>query len=63
MIITLASVLFRDDSGQDVVEYVLILLMLAIAATAALDLFGGEVDSAYQNAADEVNRVTGGGGG
>jgi len=53
--------LWSDESGQDLVEYVLILVLIALAATAALTLLGGEVNNAFSRAASQVGQQTGSG--
>jgi Flp pilus assembly pilin Flp len=40
-----------DDRGQDAVEYVLLVMMIALAITASLTMLATSVDTTYQNAA------------
>ena len=39
--------LWRDDSGQDTTEYVLLVLLVALATTAGMSLFGTEINEAF----------------
>lgn len=49
------NALWRDESGQDIVEYVLILVLIAIAAVATLQTLGNDVNNAFDNAASTIN--------
>lgn len=49
------NALWRDESGQDIVEYVLILVLIAIAAVATLQTLGNDVNDAFNNAASQIN--------
>lgn len=49
------NALWRDESGQDIVEYVLILVLIAIAAVATLQTLGEDVNNAFDNAASQIN--------
>ncbi len=44
---------FVEESGQGVVEYAFILMLVALAAVAGLKLLGEGVTGAYQEAADK----------
>lgn len=46
--------LWSDESGQDLVEYVLILVLIALAAVAALQFLGGEVNQALSDAGTQL---------
>lgn len=50
----LLATLWSDESGQDLVEYVLIVVLIAIAAVVGLNLLGGEVNNAFDQAQSEV---------
>jgi pilus assembly protein Flp/PilA len=54
----LFNALWSDESGQDLVEYVLIIVLIAIAAVTAMSTLGNEVNDAFQNAADQVSSGT-----
>ena len=40
---------FRDDRGASLVEYALLLVLIAIVAIAAITLVGNEVDTAFSD--------------
>lgn len=44
---SLIARLWGDDGGQDLVEYVFIILFVALAVVAGLKLLGGEVSKKY----------------
>jgi Flp pilus assembly pilin Flp len=44
-----------DESGQDLTEYVLLIVLISLAATAALTALGGAVSTGFQDAAAEVS--------
>jgi pilus assembly protein Flp/PilA len=44
--------LLEDDSGQGLVEYALIIALVAMVAVAALRILGGKVNNALKNAAN-----------
>jgi len=44
----------RPERGASMVEYGLLVLLIAIAAFAAVQLFGGQVSTTYSNIADSV---------
>jgi len=46
--------LVRDDSGATLVEYGLLITLIAIAALAALTFFGGNVKTLFSNVAQDV---------
>lgn len=43
-----------DDSGQDLVEYTLLLVLLALAAVAAMQFLGVGVNGVFQDAHQEL---------
>ena len=47
-----------DEEGQGMVEYGLILALVAIAAIATLQLLGGGVDTILQTVVDKFTEVT-----
>ena len=51
----LLASLWSDESGQDLVEYVLIVVLIAVAAVAAMNLLGEEVSNAFDTAQSEVS--------
>lgn len=46
--------LWSDESGQDLVEYTLLLVLIALTVVAALQLLGNEVGQAMNNAASQA---------
>jgi len=46
--------LIRDDSGATLVEYGLLLALIAIAALAALTFLGGNVKTLFSNVANDL---------
>lgn len=50
--------LWNDESGQDLTEYVLLIVLISLAATAALTALGGAVSTGFSNAASEVQNQT-----
>lgn len=50
----LLASLWSDESGQDLVEYVLIVVLIAVAAVAAMNILGEEVSNAFDQAQSEV---------
>ena len=48
----LIQTLWRDDSGQDTTEYVLLVLLVALAVTAGMIVLATNINSAFQDAAD-----------
>ncbi len=47
--------MLRDDAGQGLVEYALIIALVSIVAIAALRLLGGKASNALSNAAGNLN--------
>ena len=52
--------LLRDESGQGMVEYGLILALVAVVVIGALTLMGGQIGEIFDNVVDALG---GGGGG
>lgn len=46
--------LWSDESGQDLVEYVLIIVLVALAVIAALNFLGGAITEVFENAGSEL---------
>ena len=51
---TLETIL-RDDAGQGLVEYALIIGLVSIIALAALSLLGGNSNNSLSNAANDLD--------
>lgn len=47
--------LFVDEEGQGLVEYALILVLIAIVVIAALSFLGKSVNNTFQNIGTELN--------
>ncbi len=47
----------RSEKGQSLVEYALILALVAIVVIAALSVLGGEARDAMTNVSDTINGV------
>ena len=48
----------RDDNGQGLAEYALILALIAIIAIVALIFLGGQISSKLSVVGDTINSVT-----
>lgn len=48
------TALVRDESGQDVAEYVMIIALIAVVVTAALSAFGTEISETLNSAATDL---------
>jgi pilus assembly protein Flp/PilA len=59
----LALQLWRDEEGQDLTEYALLLVLIALAAVASVKTLANAITSVFNNAALNLTGVTGGGGG
>jgi Flp pilus assembly pilin Flp len=46
--------LFREDSGQNLTEYALLLVLIVLAVAAVLPVFSNSLASVYQDKAEEV---------
>jgi len=50
---------YRDEEGQGMTEYILIVLLIAIVAIAAFKFFGKKVDTSVKSAADRLSDEAG----
>lgn len=48
-----------DDSGQDATEYVLLVVLIALAITAGMTVLATGINGAYSNATNTLNTATG----
>ena len=46
--------LVRDDSGQDLLEYALLVALIALVAFGAVQLAGGQVSAIFNNIATQL---------
>jgi pilus assembly protein Flp/PilA len=50
--------LWKEEEGQDLTEYALLLVMLALAATATLSTLATAISGVFTNAATNLNTAT-----
>jgi pilus assembly protein Flp/PilA len=60
---TLISRLLRDDDGQDLVEYVLLVSLIALAVVAAFPTVTNAIYAVFNNVGSALGGGGGGGGG
>lgn len=53
--------LYREESGQGMVEYGLIIALVALAVVVGLSSMGGELKSLFENIAGKLNPPVGSG--
>ena len=58
----LALRLWREEEGQDLTEYALLLVLIALAAVASVNKLATAIDTAFNNAAANLNTAAGRGG-
>ena len=51
----LLKTLWRDDSGQDTTEYVLLVLLVALAVTAGMLVLATSINGAFESAAAKLD--------
>ena len=51
--------LWRDESGQDATEYVLLVVLIALAITAGMTVLATGINGAFSNAATSLNAASG----
>jgi len=52
--------LWNDDAGQDATEYVLLVVLIALAITAGMTVLATGINGAFSNASSTLNTQTGG---
>ena len=52
--------LWSDESGQDATEYVLLVVLIALAITAGMTVLATGINGAFGNASNTLNTVSGG---
>jgi len=52
---------WKDESGQGLTEYVLIIALVAVALIAALIIFRNQIGGVFDRASAELNNAPGGG--
>ena len=55
--------LWKDEDGQDLTEYALLLVLVALAAVTIMGTLAGAIKNAFNNAATQLSTSTGGAGG
>jgi pilus assembly protein Flp/PilA len=45
---------FEDENGQGMVEYILIVALIAVAAIAAVKLFGGKISGLFNSFGEKI---------
>jgi Flp pilus assembly pilin Flp len=61
LMMRLLTQLFRQDDGQDLIEYALLAAFVSLVATAAITFIGVRVNSWYEGYAATVSTIPGGG--
>ncbi|WP_278712769.1 Flp family type IVb pilin [Eubacterium ventriosum] len=49
---------FKDESGQGMVEYALIIALIAIVVIVALSALSGKIKGVFENSSDALEKVT-----
>lgn len=50
--------IFKDESGQGMVEYALIIALIAVVVIVAVTALGGGIRDTFNGAKDELNKAT-----
>ena len=58
-LITRMRALMRDDSGQDLLEYALLVALIALVAVGAVTLAGKNVNTIFGNVATQLGTAAG----
>jgi pilus assembly protein Flp/PilA len=59
----LVQAFIKDESGATMVEYAILVALIAVAVIATVILLRVEIQNAFQKVADELKAATGSGGG
>jgi len=51
--------MWREEAGQDLTEYALLLVLIALAVAVVLPAFAGALIAAFTNASDNLTTSTG----
>lgn len=49
---------FKDESGQGMVKYALIIALIAVVVIVAVTALGGGIEDTFNGAKDELNKAT-----
>jgi pilus assembly protein Flp/PilA len=50
--------IFREDNGQDMIEYVLVAALIALAATAGMNSVASKLNTAFTNIGTKLTNYT-----
>ena len=50
--------LFADEQGQDLIEYALVVALIAFAATAGMNTVAGKINAAFTNIGTKLTTYT-----
>ena len=50
--------LFREDNGQDLIEYALVAGLIALAATAGMNTVAGDINNAFSAIGTKITAYT-----
>lgn len=50
--------LWRDESGQDATEYILLVVLIALAITAGMTVLATGINGAFSNASNTLNTAS-----
>ena len=54
----LAVRLWREEAGQDLTEYALLMVLIALASIVAMNSLAGAISNVYSNAASNLSSAT-----
>lgn len=49
---------FREENGQDLIEYALVAALIALAATAGMKVLAGDLNTAFGNIGSKLTTYT-----
>ncbi len=55
---TILSRVWREEAGQDLTEYALLMVLIALASIAAMNSLAGAISNVYSNAATNLSSQT-----
>ena len=50
--------IWREDNGQDLIEYALIVALIALAATVGMTAVAGKINAAFTSVGDKLDTYT-----
>ena len=56
--IYVATQMFREESGQDLVEYALVVALIALAATAGMNTLASDINNAFSSVGSTISIYT-----